>query len=246
MKMNVKQQTPIVYFLYNTFFLLALSSLASCNVARAIAPTETLAPATPPTATVTPSPVPTSTLTTIPSPTITPFPTIDPTWISFDSEWLQLYYPKDWNVEAPLGAPVCVPGIADCIIRLSHLPSETVEIQFVRKQSMDKSLDVVTTDLRDWDMRKLGATMTGASDYLKLVAVDGIKIDGIKAIRRLYEYPLVDMSTNKMTAIQYTYRVMVIVGEYTYSFEMKTTNADEFSIYTAIADGIVATITFHK
>ena len=241
----MKRQKNSRKLFFSLFALAFLVLLASCNNSVAI-PTETLIPTIPPTATLTLTPAPTFTPTITPSPTNSPTPTIDPSWVAFDSEWLQLYYPKDWNVEQPLGEPVCVPGAVDCIIRLSHTPSETVEINFFRYPPIGTSLDVVEADKDDWNNRKIGATIVGAADLLKLLSVDEIEIDGVKAVKRLYEYPLVDMVTGKVKNTQYNYRVMIILGEYTYSFEMQTTNADEFAKYTEIADKIVATITFKR
>jgi hypothetical protein len=225
--------------------LVFLTLLVSCSNSVAI-PTETSIPTVSPTATITPSPAPTSPPTITPSPTLPPTATIDPSWSAFDSEWLQLRYPQDWNVEKPLGEPDCAPGAIDCIIRLSHSPSESVEIRLTRMPLFGASSDVVQADEDDWNMRKISAATVGAANLLKPISVDEMEVDGIKAVKRLYEYPLVDWVTGKVKDTQYNYRVLIIDGDHAYWFEMQTTSADEFEKYTGIADNMVATIAFHK
>ena len=111
---------------------------------------------------------------------------------------------------------------------------------------MGKSLDAIQADERDWNNVKLGAMIVGASDLLKSISVDEIKIDSIKAVKRLYEYPLVDMVTNKVTGTQYNYHVMIVDGKYIYSFQIQTTSADEFTKSIEVADKILETISFPK
>lgn len=225
---------------------LALSlfiSLALLNACNVFAPP---APAATPTETATQTPSPTSTPTLTASPTDPPATVNAADWLAFDSEWLQLSYPPDWTVEEPLGEPVCFPGMTDCIIRLSHSPSESVEIQFFRNSHMNPPGDAAVEEEESWQLRVMGTAIVGAPELLKLISVDEIEVDGIKAIRRLYEYPLVDPATGKLLNIESTYRVFLVLGESTYVFEMKTTSPEEFALYTEVADGIVSTISFHR
>lgn len=84
------------------------------------------------------------------------------------------------------------------------------------------------------------------SDDLKLISRTEINVDGFAAIRRLYEAPLVDPVTYLVRDIQYTYEVLVLNDADLYDFRMVTTNADEFEMYTEVADELVNTIVFQK
>ncbi|MBI4731187.1 MAG: hypothetical protein HY781_03500, partial [Chloroflexi bacterium] len=191
-------------------------SLAFCVSCTGSAPVPTETPTLQATSTLVPSPTPTMTL----PPTATSTPALPSDWVLVESQWLQLYYPSDWALEPPPGEPVCVPGIVDCIVWLSHSPSETVEIQLIRDWPLEESLDLQANDEKDWSLREWGVTMVGAPDLLKLVSVDEIQVDGVEAVRRLYEYPLVDPGTMQVMNIQYNYRVMFLLDGYMYLFRM--------------------------
>ena len=194
--------------------------------------------------------LPSATQTAIPTPSTTATPTatstVIPGWTSFESEWLTLYYPPDWNVESPREY-ACAPGSTDCIIRLSHLPTEKIEIELIRyPPGIPANANVKQADKRDWDNTVLGAKMTNASDYLELISRTEISIDNLEAIRRIYEYPLVDPATFAILETQYNYQVLVMQGEDLYFFRMYSTDAGEFEKYVNIADEIVRTIDFQR
>ncbi len=225
--------------------LFAFVLFSSCNTTAAV-PTETLVPTDTPKTSVTSTLAPTSTPSITPSPTTPPSPTIDLSWVLSDSEWLQFYYPKDWNVEEPL--PICLPGVTDCIIRLSHSSAEMVEIQFIRlRMPVDYvSLEAIDVDRADWQRNTVGAAAFGVENLLELYSVDEIEVDGIPAVKRLYAYPVVDMSTDKVKEIQYTYSLAIVHDEHIYRFRMQTTVIDEFDEYKLVVDNMVETISFHK
>lgn len=219
-------------------FTVTPSNTATATATSTITPTET------PTATATKTPLPTKTST----PTTTLKPTIDPSWISFKSDWVNLYYPKDWQVQPQLGEPNCFPGALDCIIRLDHLPSEKIEIQFIRQApGVPAATDAEEVDSRDWMNTQMGAMINNLSDKLNLISVDVIKIDGRKAVRRLYEWPMPDLATGKFKQLLYKYQITVLGSDgATFRFIMQTTNKDEFDKYIEIADEIASTIVFQK
>jgi hypothetical protein len=228
------------------FLLLALTFVllaAACSRAPAM-PTSTPTLTSTATSTATPDPTATPTIT----PTITPTlaPTIDPGWIFFESEWLTLYYPPDWTVQKPR-EHACMPGSTDCIIRLSHLASEGVVIELIRyPPGIPEYANVNQADQSEWKNTVLGATIINAKDQLKLISRTAININGLPAVKRVYEYPLVDPATYKLIGAQYTYQVLVMNGKDLYVFRMVTTNNDEFEKYIAVADELVNTITILK
>jgi len=141
----------------------------------------------------------------------------------------------------------CDPGSSDCIIRLSHSDSENVEIELIREPAGVPAFSFVDeADLRDWGFKLLNVALTNTSKYLKLISLSDIKVDGLRAIRRLYEYPMVDPASSKVTAIQSNYQVLVLKVEDLYYIHLYTTNSIEFNKYIAFADGIVNSIVFQK
>ena len=101
-------------------------------------------------------------------------------------------------------------------------------------------------DQRNWEMLKMGVMITKASDSLKLISRAEVKVDGLTGIKRLYEYPLVDPNTYKITATQYNYQVMILKDGDLYNFRLYTTNTDTFKKYTQDADGLISSILFQK
>ena len=199
-----------------------------------------------PTLTITSTPTRTPTSTRTPTLTATPTPTIDSTWIFFENEWLTLYYPPDWTIQNPREY-ACFPGSTDCIIRLSHLTSENVEIEIIRQPpGIPSYRNVIEADQRYWNNTLLGASFVGAPDLLKLLARNDIVIDGLGAVQRLYEYPLVDPSTYKVIGTQYNYQVLIMQGKDLYFFRMVTDNSEEFEMYKGIAEQLIYTIVFQK
>lgn len=210
------------------------------------APTPTL-----PSPTFTPSPLP-PTFTSTPEPTATTTPTLTPTpalvgWILYEeNEWMTLSYPPDWKVESPR-EHACIPGSSDCIIRLSHSPSENIEIEIYRLPKMIPSFNnVKDADNYDWQGKEMSAMIVQAPDALKLISRSEITVGELPAIRRLYEYPLVDPSTYKIKATQYNYQVLVLKNGDSFFVRMTTTNSNEFDQYLDIVDKLVETITFQK
>ena len=92
----------------------------------------------------------------------------------------------------------------------------------------------------------MGSKIVGAPDLLKLLARNDIVIDGLGAVQRLYEYPLVDPSTYKVIGTQYNYQVLIMQGKDLYVFRMVTDNSEEFEMYKGIADKLIYTIVFQK
>jgi len=224
------------------FILFTVTALiiSSCAPTPTPPPTFTLSPL-PPTSTFTPEP----TATITPSPTITPTATLDLTdWIHFDTnEWMTLYYPSDWTAEEFSDGPC---NSSDCILLLSHLPQE-IEIEIYRLPKMIPSFsNVREADNYDWEGKKMGVMITQASDSLALISRNEIKVDGLSAIKRIYEYPLVNPSTYTIRAIQYNYRVLVMKDGDSYFIIMRTTRSDEFEKYQSIMDTLVKTIMFNK
>jgi hypothetical protein len=228
------------------FLLLALAFAllaAACSRAPEI---PTLTPTLTNTATSTALPTSTATSTITPTSTPTLTPTIDPSWIFFESEWLTLYYPPDWTLEKPR-EHACMPGSTDCIIRLSHSESESIEIEFIRyPPGVPELANVNAADQWYWQNTTLSATIINAKDHLKLLSRTNINVGERAAVKRLYEYPLVDPATNKIFGTQYTYQVLVMNGKDLYDFRMTTKNSDEFEKYTEIADELIKTIVFSK
>jgi hypothetical protein len=209
--------------------------------------TQTITPSITPTATSTATPTDTPTPTQTATATLVPSPTIDPSWVYFESDWATLYYPSDWVVEELPGEPFCLPGANDCILWLSHLPTENVQIEFTRRDPMlGKALQVQQVDQDDWTNRELGAMIIGAADQLVLRSRTVLEIDGQAAVKRVYEYPLVDMYTQKLIGTQYNYQVIVINGEDIYYFQLRTEEGAEFELYLEVADQIVNTIVFRE
>lgn len=237
--------TPLKRLFIALSLIIFLTLFASCNNS-VVTPTKTLVPTASSTATTTststPTATPSVTPSVTPSPTTPPSPTIDPNWISLDNDWLQLYYPKDWNIDDS----DCVSGSDACLIRLVHVDSNTLNIQLTILPPMGASSDVVQADKEDWDMREISAMIVGAGDLLKLVSVDEMEVDGLRAIKRLYEYPLVDMVTRKVKDTQYNYRVLFVFNDFICTFELQTTNKAEFESYLDEAGYIVDTISFHQ
>jgi hypothetical protein len=106
------------------------------------------------------------------------------------------------------------------------------------------SLDLEEDDEQYWLMLELWAAMIGVQDQLKLISRTEIEVDGLPAIKRLYEKPLVDSSTNEFTGIEYNYHVLVIKDQTHYYLNMRTTNPDEFEQYQPVADQILTTVVF--
>lgn len=249
--------------LFQITIITAISlSMTSCNAIGGLAATQTSTPTLPftptftPTLTATPTITPTFTPSFTPTKTgtptrtatltLTPSPTVNPSWIFYESEWLTLYYPPDWTIE-PAREFACIPGSTDCIIHLSHSPSESVDIELIRQPPMIPAYRNVTeADERYWNAVSIGATLIGAQDLLKLISRTEITVGGLMAIKRLYEYPQADPATYAIIGIQYTYEVQVMNGQDLYHFRMVTTSADEFELYTGVADELINTIIFLK
>ncbi len=207
------------------------------------------APTLPP-PTFTPSPLP-PTFTSTPEPTATATSTLTPTpalvgWILYDeNEWMTLSYPPDWNVESPREGACYPSDSSDCIIRLSHSPSEIIEIEIYRFPKMIPSFNNVReADDYEWQGKEMSALIVQAPDALKLISRSEITVGGLPAIKRLYEYPLVDPMTNKLKAIQYNYQVLVMKNGDSYFIRMITTNSDEFEKYLEVMNELVKTIIF--
>lgn len=206
------------------------------------APTSTPTSTPTPTPTITPTPTQTSTPTQTATVTQTATPTVNPNLVFFESDWLTLYYPNDWNIESPREHACIDPK--DCILRLSHSPSEEVEIEFIREMpGFFVYSDVKEADQQYWDTTTIGVMITNTSDKLKLISRTVIALGGLSAVKRLYEYPLVDPSTGAIT-IQYNYQVLVMKGKDLYYFKLTTTVAGAFEKYKWIADDLIATIVF--
>lgn len=243
----------IIYIL----FVVLLTACAAPTPEPTATVTPTLVPTNTATATVTPSTTPTATVTetptNTPSPTQTatetlvPSPTIDPDWVYFESAWVTLYLPPDWVVEEPPGEPFCFPGMLDCILWLSHLPTENIQVKLTRREPMmGASNQVRQVDRDDWANRELGAMIIGFADKLVLISHTVLEIDGQEAVKRVYEYPLVDVNTQKLVGTQYNYQVIVINGENIYYYQMRTEDATEFELYLEVVDQIINTLEFQE
>jgi hypothetical protein len=160
-----------------TVLLIISFLLISCNASSPFTPqvTETKAFTFTPVNTVTSNATPTlqstatptATLTPLPTqtlpPTSAPKPTIDPNLVLFKSEWVNFYYPKDWNEQPSPGAPTCFPGSMDCVIILSHSPSEKIEITLIRQApGIPAATNIEDVDSKDWTQREIGAKITNA------------------------------------------------------------------------------------
>ena len=138
-------------------------------------------------------------------------------------------------------------GSTDCIIRLSHLVSENVEIELIRyPPGIPEYVNVNQADQSEWKAITLGASIINATDQLKLISRSDIKVGERVAVKRLYEYPLVDPATYALIGTQYNYHVLVMNGKDLYIFRMLTTESDEFNKYIPVADELIRTITFLK
>ena len=171
-------------------------------------------------------------------------PTFDPNWALLDNNWLQLYYPKDWNIQVTN----CASDSNDCVVYLSDLPSlaATTEIGVVIFPPTSEPSDVVQVDEKEWLRVKGNAISIGAVDSLKLISKEEITVDKIRAIKRLYEYPVLDNLTGNVTGTLYNYQVMLVNGEHVFSFAMQSKSADKFAQYLPIAEHMVGTVIFHQ
>ena len=242
----IKRVLLIVAFVTVSIQLISCSSSKGLFSTETLTSTNTTIPTNTNTFTITPSVTPSTT----PSPsqtataTNTFTPTVDPSWVFFENKWLTLYYPPDWNIESPREHS-CIPGSDDCIIHLSHLELESVEIEFYRIPPMvPQPQNVEEADEMDWNMKEFGVIFTQASDHLVLISKETTKIDDVSAIKRLYEYPLVDPVSLEITDIQYNYRALAMKGKDSYFFLLYTTSVEEFEKYLDVVDQIVSTIVF--
>ena len=243
-------------------FIFVSASIISCESGNRIenteTPTNTSIPTNTPTITIalskTPTHTPTitftpsqtATSTRTPTPTSTFTPTVDPSWIFYENKWLTFFYPPDWNIENPREHS-CITGSDDCIIRLSHSESENVEIEFFRFPAMiPEYRNVNEADKRDWEMKELGTMFTQSSDHLVLLLKEVIQVDGVDAVRRHYEYPLVDPTTLEITDIQYNYQTLAFKDKDSYFFLLYTISIDEFEKYLEVVEQIVETIKFQE
>jgi hypothetical protein len=181
-------------------------------------------------------------VTSVPTATFTP--TVDPNWALLDNNWLQLYYPKDWNIQITN----CASDSNDCVIYLSSSPSlaATIEIGVVIFPPTSEPSDVVQVDEKEWLRVKGNAISIGAVDSLKLISKEEITVNEIRAIKRLYEYPVLDNLTGNVTGTLYNYQVMLVNGNHVFSFAMQTKSADEFAQYLPISEQMVGTVIFHR
>jgi hypothetical protein len=188
------------------------------------------------------SSVTTPIITSIPTATLTP--TLDPNWALLDNSWLQLYYPKDLNIQVTN----CASDSNDCVVYLSDLPSlaMTTDIGIGIYPRTSEPSDVVEVYEEQWRRTREGAISIGAVDSLKLISKEEITVDKIQAIKWLYEYPVLDNLTGNVTGKLYTYQVMLVNGEYVFSFAMQSKTADKFEQYLPIAEHMIGTVIFHR
>ena len=158
---------------------------------------------------------------------------------------MTLAYPPDWTAIEPRA---CTPGSPNCIIRLSHSPSEDVKIEIIRFPSGTfASGDIDKEEQVDWTLSLVVAEANGIDDQLiKTISRTKILVDGKTAIRRVYEYPMVDLASLKVKGFWYIDRIIIMNGEDQYYFEMRTSVEEEFKVYQTVADQIVNTIVFLK
>ena len=180
-------------------------------------------------------------LTAAPPATFTLTPDVN--WTLLDNNWLQLYYPKDWNIQITN----CAPDSNNCIIYLSNSPllTKTTEIGVTIFPPTSESSDVEQVDKEEWLRVKGNAISIGAVDFLKLISKEEITVDKIRAIKRLYEYPVLDNLTGNVTGTLYNYQVMLVNGEHVFWFAMQSKSADEFAQNLPIAEHMVGTVIFH-
>jgi len=204
-------------------------------------PTITPTPTDTSTPTKTPSPTRTATLTRTPTPTRTATATAIPGWVLVENEWFRLYYPPDWlRIEES-----CV-SVFGCV-EIRYSASEHGYMRWYRDSGgFFATGNVEETDQTRWDMTTSTATMLNADDYLKLISKTDMIVGGRKAILRIYEYPIVNISTLKVEGIQYTYRLFVVTDDAEYEFRMTATTPEEFEQYKVIADQIVNSVVFVK
>ena len=171
-------------------------------------------------------------------------PTFDPNWALLNNDWLQLYYPKDWHIQVTN----CASDSNDCIVYLSDLPSlsVTTEIGVVIYPPTSEPSDVEQVYEKEWHRTRENAISIGAVDFLKLISKEEITVDKIRAIKWLYEYPVLDNLTGNVTGAHYNYQVMLVNGEHVFSFAMQSKSAEKFAQYLPIAEHMVGTVVFHK
>jgi hypothetical protein len=203
------------------------------------------------TATHTPTITPTFTKTPTPTksatPTSTSTPTVDPSWIYFDSEWVDLYYPSEWKTESREDDPLCVEGIIECILRLYHSEEESVEINLVKfNLGFGKTFDIKEVEQALWDVELLQLSQYQVDDEVKLVSKEYILVNGREAVERILEQPIVDEDGNVKPGTRYVYRVMFANGEDIYHYYLRTTDKGEFEQYNEIARQILATLIIKK
>jgi hypothetical protein len=138
-----------------------------------------------------------------------------------------------------------MPGSTDCVINLAHEPSEDIRIEIIRNPSGTPSTnDVVLVDQENWDLKFLSTRLLNVE--IKLVSYTDILIDDKKAIKRVYEYPIVDPATYKVKGTWYICQILVLNDNDEYYFEMRTEVADEFDTYLEVAEHIAGSINFNK
>jgi hypothetical protein len=216
--------------------------IASCSQDQVLSPTIT--PTFTTTNTIIPSATVTLTVTPSATPTLMPTPTINPDWNTYECENVEIAYPPSWIVEDRTQDPKCIPGILDCILRISAPEDSDTRITLVHidVSFIDEIESVTEFDESMWIAELYPFTELGLEDEVIVVSREEILVGGETAIKRVFHEPLI--KDNKSIGTNYIIRVLVIYDHHIYHLYLTTLDIDRFEQYKIIMDGIISSLIF--
>lgn len=214
--------------------------ISSCGPGKflgpTLTPTQTFAPS--PTSTLTP----TSTYT--PTPLNTPKPTRNPDWSVRSTPHIKISYPRMWIVVNRSQDPACIPGILDCLLRITEPenPETSITLVAIDFSFTEQDINVAEFDDSTWTLEISYLEHYRLADELILVSKEDILVSGEPAIMRVFHEPFI--RDRKVFGTLYVIRVLVISDRIIYHLYFNTTDIDQLDQYQGLMDEIMSSIVF--
>ncbi len=244
-------------FIVSFFLVLTAGLLASCSsLSPSTAPTQagtstptitaTLPPAPTLTTTPTPTGAPTSTATPTPTSTrtSTPTPTLGPDWTKFDGKDVSLAIPKKWTIVDMKHDSTCIPGLADCVIRITHPDDASTKITLMRLDFtyFGSEMSAAVVDESLWSVEPLRFKDVKLDKEVRLISKEEVQVGGQPGIMRVFSEPWVDNKIVRGTL--YFERVLVVSGKAVYHLYLSTPKEKQFTEYQGIMQTMIGSIRF--
>jgi len=149
-----------------------------------------------------------------------------------------------WIVVNRSQDPACIPGILDCLLRITEPenPETSITLVAIDFSFTEQDINVAEFDDSTWTLEISYLEHYRLADELILVSKEDILVSGEPAIMRVFHEPFI--RDRKVFGTLYVIRVLVISDRIIYHLYFNTTDIDQLDQYQGLMDEIMSSIVF--